>query len=129
MSSARFLNQAGPFWDFIASLDQNNNEASEPRAARGQSDVEDWQNNPLANMFGGHPGRPHHRNHGGPRPHRGPPPPPPPAAKAAEDMYKAKYEFSGQAETELSLQEGEVVVVTQKADNGMLCLYIVYPLY
>jgi len=48
-----------------------------------------------------------------------PPPPPPPAAKAAEDTYRAIYDFNGQTETELSLQKDEVVVITQKADNGM----------
>jgi len=47
-----------------------------------------------------------------------PPPPLPPAAKAAEDTYRAIYDFNGQTETELSLQKDEVVVITQKADNG-----------
>jgi len=48
------------------------------------------------------------------------PPPPPPAAAAlkAEDTYRAIYEFNGQTETELGLQKDEVVVITQKADNG-----------
>jgi myosin-1 len=47
-----------------------------------------------------------------------PPPPPPQAAKAAQDTYRAIYDFNGQTETELSLQKDEVVVITQKADNG-----------
>lgn len=47
-----------------------------------------------------------------------PPPPPPQAAKAAEDTYRAIYDFNGQTETELSLQKDEVVVIMQKADNG-----------
>lgn len=49
-----------------------------------------------------------------------PPPPPAPPAADAEDTYRAVYEFNGQTETELGLQKDEVVVVTQKADNGRL---------
>lgn len=47
-----------------------------------------------------------------------PPPPPPVAATQGEDTYRAVYEFNGQTETELGLQKDEVVVITQKADNG-----------
>jgi len=47
-----------------------------------------------------------------------PPPPPPPAATQAGDTYRAIYEFQGQTQTELALQKDEVVVITQKADNG-----------
>lgn len=48
------------------------------------------------------------------------PPPPPPAAPPApkEPTYRAVYEFSGQTAGELSLQKGEVILVTQKEGNG-----------
>ena len=48
------------------------------------------------------------------------PPPPPPAAPPApkEPTYRAIYEFSGQTAGELSLQKGEVILVTQKEGNG-----------
>ncbi|KAK0946793.1 class II myosin [Friedmanniomyces endolithicus] len=51
-----------------------------------------------------------------------PPPPPPPAPAAAhvpkDPEYKALYAFAGQTAGELSLREGEIVVVTQKEGNG-----------
>ena len=50
-----------------------------------------------------------------------PPPPPPSAAPAvpAEPTYKALYDFVGQTNGELSLQKGEIILVTQKENNGM----------
>ncbi|KAL5381464.1 hypothetical protein DPSP01_007177 [Paraphaeosphaeria sporulosa] len=49
-----------------------------------------------------------------------PPPPPPPVAPPApkEPTYKALYDFAGQSAGELSLQEGEIILVTQKEGNG-----------
>ena len=54
---------------------------------------------------------------------RVPPPPPPPAAAAPpkDPTYKALYEFTGQTSGELSLKKDEVIVVTQKENNGKLC--------
>ncbi|ORY05684.1 P-loop containing nucleoside triphosphate hydrolase protein [Clohesyomyces aquaticus] len=48
------------------------------------------------------------------------PPPPPPAAPPApkEPSYRARYDFAGQSAGELSLKEGEVILVTQKEGNG-----------
>lgn len=57
------------------------------------------------------------------------PPPPPPAPPAAappapkEPTYKALYDFAGQSEGELSITKNEIILVTQKQDNGK-CLYI-----
>jgi myosin-1 len=50
-----------------------------------------------------------------------PPPPPPPAAAPAapkEPTFKALYDFAGQSAGELSLREGEIILVTQKENNG-----------
>ena len=57
---------------------------------------------------------------------RAAPPPPPPAPPAAppapaEPTYKALYDFAGQTSGELSLQKGEIILVTQKENNGMCC--------
>lgn len=54
-----------------------------------------------------------------------PPPPPPPQAHAAppqpkEPRYKALYDFAGQSAGELSLGKDEIILVTQKENNGML---------
>jgi myosin-1 len=54
---------------------------------------------------------------------RAPPPPPPPPPAAAppaprEPTFKALYDFAGQSEGELSMRENEIVLVTQKQDNG-----------
>ncbi|KAI5273235.1 hypothetical protein E4T47_03466 [Aureobasidium subglaciale] len=52
---------------------------------------------------------------------RAPPPPPPPAAATPkEPQFKAMYDFAGQTAGELSLTKGEVILVTQKENNGML---------
>ena len=50
-----------------------------------------------------------------------PPPPPPPAAPAPpkDPQYKALYDFAGQTSGELSLRKDEVILVTQKENNGM----------
>jgi hypothetical protein len=54
-----------------------------------------------------------------------PPPPPPPQAPAApppkpkEPTYKALYDFAGQSAGELSLGKDEIILVTQKENNGM----------
>jgi len=50
------------------------------------------------------------------------PPPPPPAAPAApaEPTYKALYDFAGQTSGELSLKAGEIILITQKENNGKL---------
>jgi len=64
------------------------------------------------------PGHAHHASNGSASGRVPPPPPPPPAATPAEDTYRAIYEFQGQTQTELALQKDEVVVITQKADNG-----------
>lgn len=51
---------------------------------------------------------------------RAPPPPPPaaPPAQPQEPTYRALYDFAGQSDGELSLQKGEVILVTQKEGNG-----------
>ncbi|KAF8244950.1 hypothetical protein K440DRAFT_587846 [Wilcoxina mikolae CBS 423.85] len=51
---------------------------------------------------------------------RPPPPPPPPAAAAAsaDPTCKAKYDFTGQSDKELSVAAGEVVVIVRKEGNG-----------
>lgn len=58
---------------------------------------------------------------------RAPPPPPPaPAAAAAppapprDPQFKALYEFNGQTSGELSIKKDEIIVVTQKENNGKL---------
>lgn len=52
-----------------------------------------------------------------------PPPPPPPAAAAPaqpkEPRYKALYDFAGQSAGELSIGKDEIILVTQKENNGM----------
>jgi myosin-1 len=50
-----------------------------------------------------------------------PPPPPPPAAAPAapkEPTFKALYDFAGQSAGELSLRKDEIILVTQKENNG-----------
>lgn len=49
-----------------------------------------------------------------------PPPPGPPAAPAApkEPQYKALYDFAGQSAGELSITKDEIILVTQKENNG-----------
>lgn len=52
---------------------------------------------------------------------RAPPPPPPPAPAAAppkDPTFKALYDFVGQTSGELSLKKDEVILVTQKENNG-----------
>jgi myosin-1 len=52
---------------------------------------------------------------------RAPPPPPPmapPPAASREPTYKAIYEFNGQTSGEMSVKKDEVVIITQKEDNG-----------
>ncbi|KAK4987255.1 class II myosin [Elasticomyces elasticus] len=52
---------------------------------------------------------------------RAPPPPPPPPVAAtppAEPTYRALYDFVGQTAGELSLRKDEIIVVTQKENNG-----------
>jgi myosin I len=48
---------------------------------------------------------------------RAPPPPPPPAA-TRKIMAKALYDFAGQKENEMSITEGQLIEIVQKADNG-----------
>lgn len=53
---------------------------------------------------------------------RAPPPPPPPAAAAAppkEPQFRAMYDFAGQTSGELSLTKDEIILITQKENNGM----------
>lgn len=50
---------------------------------------------------------------------RVPPPPPPPAAAPKEPQFRAMYDFAGQTSGELSLTKDEVILVTQKENNGM----------
>jgi myosin-1 len=56
---------------------------------------------------------------------RVPPPPPPPSHPVAapappkDPQYKALYDFAGQTSGELSLRKDEVILVTQKENNGM----------
>jgi myosin-1 len=52
-----------------------------------------------------------------------PPPPPPPGPPAAppapkEPTFKALYDFAGQSAGELSVRKDEVILVTQKENNG-----------
>jgi myosin-1 len=53
---------------------------------------------------------------------RAPPPPPPlpPAAAPTpkEPTYKALYDFAGQSAGEFSMKKDELILVTQKQDNG-----------
>lgn len=49
---------------------------------------------------------------------RVPPPPPPPAAPK-EPQFKAMYDFAGQTSGELSLTKDEIILITQKENNGM----------
>ncbi|KAK4565296.1 class II myosin [Recurvomyces mirabilis] len=52
---------------------------------------------------------------------RMPPPPPPPAAATQppkDPEFKALYDFTGQTGGELSLKKGEIIVITQKENNG-----------
>ncbi|KAH0149596.1 myosin IC heavy chain, partial [Aureobasidium melanogenum] len=49
---------------------------------------------------------------------RVPPPPPPPAAAPKEPQFRAMYDFAGQTSGELSLTKDEVILVTQKENNG-----------
>ena len=53
-----------------------------------------------------------------------PPPPPPPPANVApkEPTYKALYDFAGQSAGELSITKDEIILVTQKENNGSLAL-------
>jgi myosin-1 len=48
-----------------------------------------------------------------------PPPPPPPAAASTEPTYRALYDFAGQSAGELSMSKGEMILVAQKAENGV----------
>lgn len=53
---------------------------------------------------------------------RAPPPPPPPAAAAPkEPQFRAMYDFAGQTSGELSLTKDEIILITQKENNGMFC--------
>lgn len=54
--------------------------------------------------------------------------PPLSAAKVAEVMYKAKYDFNAETETELSLHKDEVVVFKTQGDNGNSHLHLLLPL-
>lgn len=75
MPSVHYYNQMGPFWDFVANLEQQGtNRATEP------SHNETEQPNPWAQGWGGFPfgPMPHRGRHGhGHDSHRPPPPPPP----------------------------------------------------
>lgn len=56
---------------------------------------------------------------------RVPPPPPPPQPPAApappkDPQFKALYDFVGQTGGELSLRKDEIILITQKENNGML---------
>lgn len=56
---------------------------------------------------------------------RVPPPPPPPGPPAAppapkEPTYKALYDFAGQSAGELSIRKDELILITQKENNGKL---------
>jgi myosin-1 len=55
------------------------------------------------------------------------PPPPPPAAPPAsrEPTYKAVYDFNGQTSGEMSVKKDDVVIVTQKEDNGK-CMHVLH---
>jgi myosin-1 len=61
-----------------------------------------------------------------------PPPPPPPGAPAAppapkEPTYKALYDFAGQSAGELSIRKDEIILVTQKENNGTYtCILVTY---
>jgi myosin-1 len=50
---------------------------------------------------------------------RVPPPPPPAVAAPKEPQFKAMYDFAGQTAGELSLTKDEIILVTQKENNGM----------
>jgi myosin-1 len=74
-------------------------------------------------------GAPHARNASAGR--VPPPPPPPPAPHAAppapkEPTYKALYDFAGQSEGELSVRKDEIILVTQKQNNGKFCMFVLH---
>jgi myosin-1 len=55
---------------------------------------------------------------------RMPPPPPPPPSQPAppkDPQFKAMYDFAGQTSGELSLRKDEIIIVTQKENNGIHC--------
>ncbi|KAI1002705.1 Myosin-1 [Podosphaera aphanis] len=51
-----------------------------------------------------------------------PPPPPPPTApptrSRAENQYRVLYDFTGQSDTELTLQRDDLITIIQKENNG-----------
>ena len=55
-----------------------------------------------------------------------PPPPPPPVSATPKEMYKALYNFTGQA-GEMKLVKGEEVEVKEKDDNGKPFMYTSQP--
>lgn len=57
-----------------------------------------------------------------------PPPPPPPVAPAApkEPTFRALYDFSGQSAGELSLRKDEIILVTQKENNGTFTPFLLH---
>lgn len=91
MPSVQYYNQTGPFWDFVASLEQQGiNRGIETSDNENQHE----QSNPWSNGWAGFPwgAMPHRGRHGphGPHPHgppphhHGPPSPPGPPAPAAD---------------------------------------------
>ena len=58
---------------------------------------------------------------------RAPPPPPPPSAPPAakEPIYRAIYDFNGQTSGEMSVTKDDVVIITQKEDNGK-CIHVLH---
>jgi myosin-1 len=53
-----------------------------------------------------------------------PPPPPPPASAASQDpTCRALYDFAGQTAGEMSVKQGDVVIIVKKETNGMLSAY------
>jgi myosin-1 len=61
---------------------------------------------------------------------RAPPPPPPPVAPpvSREPTYKAIYEFNGQTSGEMSVKKDDVVIITQKEDNGK-CMHVMHVMH
>ncbi|KAF2466317.1 HSP20-like chaperone [Lindgomyces ingoldianus] len=104
MPSIAYMNQSAPFWDWVASLEQqgfsqNQNEANNENTERGPGSGEEGPFGPPPfGLWGwGHPG------FGGRGfPHRGPPPPPgpPPAPNAGHEDAEQGNEKEGEKDNE-----------------------------
>ncbi|TKA24472.1 hypothetical protein B0A50_06629 [Salinomyces thailandicus] len=90
MPSVNYYNQTAPFWDWVASLeDQGQSHPFFRSTNRGEESDNDQQPpNPWTQGWGGFPfgPMPHRGRQGGPRHHHPSPPPPPPPGPMADDL-------------------------------------------